>query len=83
MQLLEWAAYYVAESQFSEEEAQNWVDACLAQPDPPGFTPDPATQEEAAAQADVQEASSCKVASEYVSTCRHLVLVFGCNLAQG
>ena len=50
MQLLEWAAYYVSESQFSEEEAQNWVDACLAQPDPPGFVPAP--QEEATLQAE-------------------------------
>lgn len=58
MQLLEWAAYYVAESQFSDEEAQNWVEACLAQPDPPGFLPDPAFQEEAAMQIDgTQQAS--------------------------
>lgn len=52
MQLLEWGAYYVAEGQFSEEEAQNWVEACLAQPDPSGFAPEPlpASQEEAALQ---------------------------------
>ena len=48
----------MAESQFSEEEAQNWVDACLAQPDPPGFIPDTVPNEESTLQADnAQQAS--------------------------
>ena len=31
----------MSENQFTEEEAGNWVEQCLAQPDPPNFTAEP------------------------------------------
>jgi hypothetical protein len=34
VQLQEWAAYYIQQGQYTEEQAREWVENCLLYPDP-------------------------------------------------
>lgn len=47
LQLLEWAESYVSGGLSSEEEAQQWLQGCLANPDPPGFVAETYDQQDA------------------------------------